>query len=319
MKIVCLDRATISASTRLPTPSFEHTWLSYDNTQAEQTIERLLQADIAITNKVVIDRKVLEACPTLKYIAVAATGVNVIDLPACKEHGVTVANVTGYATHAVAEHTFMMILALLKQLKAYQQTMMQGQWQAAKQFCYFVEGASISSLQGKCLGLIGTGAIAQATAALAKAFGMTASYFSPSGRADVDGLATVSLSELMANSDVVSIHCPLTEVTEQLINAQALALMKPKALLINTARGPIVDVPALLKALERGEIAGAGLDVLPQEPPSAESAIMAALDKANLLVTPHTAWASEEAMQALANQLMAKMEDFVAGRPVPSL
>lgn len=319
MKIVFLDRATVSPNITFPTPTFAHQWHSYNTTPPTLTAERLQGATIAITNKVAIDRAILEQCPDLKYIAVAATGTNVIDIEACREHQVVVANITGYACDSVAEHTFMMLLALFRQLKPYSQALDRGDWQKQQQFCFFLPDNPIQNLRDKTLGLVGTGAIAQRIAQLAKAFGMHIVWHSPSGRAHVEGEATVSLNSLLATSDVVSLHCPLTPETHQLINSDALKNMRSSALLLNTARGDVVDTDALLDALDTGEIAGAGLDVLPQEPPSDDARIMRALSNQNLLVTPHTAWASDEAMQILTNQLMAKIEDYVSGKAIINL
>lgn len=319
MHIVVLDRATLGADIVLKTPSFSHQWIEHAHTAREQTVEHLKGASIAITNKVIIDRACLEACPNLNYIAVAATGVNIIDLEACRDHGVHVANVTGYGTHAVAEHAFMLMLALSKQLKGYTQAIDHGKWQASQQFCFFMPHQPVNNLRGKILGLIGTGGIALATAHLAQAFGMKPLFYSPSGRKGVEGQSTLSLEQLLAQSDIVSIHCPLSDKTQNLIGRNALSQMKPNALLINTARGPIVDLDALLDALDDQQIAGAGLDVLPTEPPAIESRVMQALDRPNLIVTPHSAWASNESMQALVNQMMAKIEDYVAGRSVINL
>ena len=316
MNIVFLDRATIGPSVQFPKPAFNHKWTEYPQTTREQTIARLQGADVAITNKVIIDKAVLDACPTLQYIAVAATGMNVVDLNTCAERGITVANVSDYATHDVAEHAFMLMLALTKQVKAYSAALAQGQWQVSKQFCFFLEDQPpISTLRGKVLGIIGTGNIAQATAKIAKAFAMEVIYYSPSGRKTVGNINCVSLNTLLATSDIISIHCPLTEHTQTLIGEKQFALIKPSALLINTARGPIIDINALLNALHDNKLAGAGLDVLPEEPPTQDSAIMQALDNPRLIITPHTAWASHNAMQNLANQLIKKLEAFVAGKP----
>ena len=316
MNIVFLDRATIGPSIQFPKPAFNHHWTEYPQTTPEQTIVRLQNADIAITNKVVIDKTVLDHCPKLQYIAVAATGMNVVDLNACAERGITVANVSDYATQDVAEHVFMLMLALTKQLKAYSAALAQGQWQASKQFCFFLDNQPpISTLRGKKLGLIGTGNIAQATAKLAEAFAMNVVYYSPSGRKNVGAAACVSLNQLLTTSDIISIHCPLTEHTQTLIGEKQFALIKPSALLINTARGPIIDINALLNALHDNKLAGAGLDVLPEEPPTQDCAIMQALDNPRLIVTPHTAWASHNAMQTLANQLIQKLETFVTSQP----
>ncbi len=320
MHIVFLDRNTLHPDITLPPLSNEHTLAIFDNTTASNTAERIGDAQIVITNKVVIDKAVLDACPQIQCIGVAATGINVVDISACRARGITVVNVTDYATNDVAEHALMLMLVLTKQLKPYQRALSQGQWQKSQQFCFFIDGHSIATLKGKTLGLIGTGNIALQTAQLARAFGMNTLFFSPSGRSHVEGKNTVNLEALLRQSDIVSIHCPLTNTTEKLIDGQALKLMKPSALIINTARGPIIDIEALLNALRHNQIAGAALDVLPIEPPEADAPIMQAIKALdNLIVTPHTAWASMPAMQALIDQLFGKINDFIEGRPVANL
>ncbi|WP_053981679.1 D-2-hydroxyacid dehydrogenase [Marinagarivorans algicola] len=317
-KITFLDHSTFPPNITFTPPRFRHQWQSYDTTAPTQTAKHLQGATFAITNKVVIDEAILSQCPTLQYIAVAATGFNIVDIAACKKRNIVVTNITDYATHSVAEHVFMLMLALNKQLKNYTQALEAGQWQQSEQFCFFLDGG-IHTLRGKTLGLIGTGAIAMATASLAHAFGMEVIFYSPSGREAVGNNACVSLPVLLERSDVVSVHCPLTSDTQHLINPHTLKLMKPSALLINTARGPIVDEAAVIAALQRKQLAGAGLDVVAQEPPRANSSVMQALKHPGLIITPHVAWASQTAMQALANQLMQKIEDYVAGKPVVNL
>lgn len=320
MRIAFLDRNTLPPDITLPSLGDNHSLEIFHNTTASNTRERIGDAEVVITNKVIINKAVLDACPNIRCIGVAATGINVVDIEACRARKITVVNVTDYATADVAEHALMLMLTLTKQLKAYQRALTDGQWQRSQQFCFFIGGSSIGTLHGKTLGLIGTGNIAVQTAQLARAFGMSTLFFSPSGRSEVDGINTVSLHNLLASSDVVSIHCPLTEATEKLLNATTLKLMKPSALLINTARGPIVDIDALLAALRHRQIAGAGLDVLPTEPPTHDDPIMQAIGELdNLIVTPHTAWASKRAMQALVDQLFDKIADVIAGKPVTNL
>lgn len=316
--ITFLDQGTFPPSITFTPPSSRHQWQSYTATTPQQTIQHLQDTTIAITNKVVINEAILSQCPTLQYIGVAATGFNIVDIAACKKRNIVVANVTDYATHSAAEHVFMLMLALSKQLKGYSQALAAGQWQQSDQFCFFLDGG-IHTLRGKTLGLIGTGAIAMATAALAQAFGMQVIFYSPSGRKAIGDKTCVSLPVLLKHSDVVSVHCPLTSDTEQLINAQTLKLMKPSALLINTARGCVVDEEAVIAALQHNQLAGAGLDVLPHEPPTANSQAMQALQHPGLIITPHVAWASQTAMQALANQLMHKIDDYINGKAVVNL
>ncbi len=308
--IVFLDAGTISPTVTMPTPAFPHRWTQYARTEAHDRAARLREADCVLTNKVPIDAALLAACPKLRYVGVVATGTNIVDIPACEARGVSVTNVKGYSTQGVAEHALMMMLSLVKQLKAYQQTISEGAWQQAKQFVYYQ--GRIDNLHGKTLGLVGTGEIARATAQLCGALGMKVLYHSPSGRKQVEGQDCVSLDTLLQQSDVVSLHCPLTAQTEGLMSAEALAKMKPGALLINTARGPIVDSNAVVDALQRGHLGGAGLDVLPQEPPAAEDVVMRANTLPNLLLTPHTAWASEISQQALVQGVIANVNQWYA-------
>lgn len=317
LSIVFLDRATIADDIVFPEPGFPYTWQDYAQTSSEQRAVRLRDTDCVITNKVVIDDSLLSQCPNLKYVGVSATGFNVVDLEACKRRGIAVTNVKGYSTDGVAEHAFLLMLSLKKQLKAYQQSLPKGAWQAAGQFVYY-HGA-IENLKGRVLALIGTGEIAQATAALAKAFGMSVLFFSPSGRKDVAGVKCCTFDEVLQQADIVSLHCPLNTETEGLFNAAAFEKMKPSAVLINTARGPVVDISALIHALKKGEIAGAGLDVLPEEPPELNSEIMSALTMPQLVVTPHTAWASQESQQELIAGVVHNLNCFALGKPFTNL
>lgn len=317
MKLVFPDRGTISLGVEIPTPNFKHTWSEFDKTKPEQVIQRVHNCDAVITNKVVFDEGILEQCPALKYIGLTATGYNNVDLEACAKRNVVVCNVHGYSTDAVAEHVMMFILALFKRLKSYTQTLAEGAWQNAGQFTYFNE--PILSLKGKRLGLVGTGSIAVAVAKIAEAFGMQPLFYSPSGRVDVEGRACVDFETLLKQSDLVSIHCPLTASTQGLFDSTAFDLMQSHAFLINTARGPIVETTALVAALKEGRIAGAGIDVLPQEPPPAMDELIQALDLPQLLVTPHTAWAGIDAQQRLMEMVIEKLNDFIAGRAVQNL
>ena len=324
-RIVFLDRGTIGPGVRIPTPKFEHSWVDHARSKPSQILERLKNTDIAITNKAPVTASTIAQLPTLKMIAVAATGANIVDLDACKKHGIVVSNIRGYAQHTVPEHTFSMILGLRRNLFEYREQVNQGAWQASKQFCFF--NRPMHDLHGATLGIIGTGSIACGVGQIAKGFGMTVIYHSLSGResggesGSKSGLndfpyTLVDLETLLTTSDVVSIHCPLSDRSEHLINKQSLSLMRPDALLINTARGQIIDIDALAKALNDGEIAGAGIDVLDQEPPAADSTIMNLSKLPNCLVTPHIAWGSIEAMQTLCDQLTEIIEAFVAGKPI---
>jgi glycerate dehydrogenase len=242
---------------------------------------------------------------------VAATGYDVIDVGYCNAHGVAVANIRNYAIHSVPEHAFAMILALRRNLIAYRDDVLNGLWQQSKQFCFF--GHDILDLHGATLAIIGEGAIGQSMAALGQAFGMRPVYAAHEYQLDIPG-EFMALPELLAKSDVVSLHCPLMPATRNLIGAAQLRSMKPSALLINTARGGLVDEQALIRALEENWIAGAGFDVLTVEPPTGGHPLLE-VRRPNFILTPHVAWASAGAMQILADQLMDNIDAWVDGKP----
>ncbi|WP_027468878.1 D-2-hydroxyacid dehydrogenase [Deefgea rivuli] len=307
--IVFLDRAT------LPVPllavNTPHRWHEYAQTSPDEVVERLRGATVAISNKVPITREMLAQLPDLKLIAVAATGYNQIDLAAAREYTVGVCNIRDYAIHGVAEHTFMLMLALRRQLLAYRRDVAAGAWQAAAGFCVF--GAPLHDLAGSRMCIVGSGALGQATANLARAFGMDVQFVERQGMATIRA-GFLAWDEALATADVLSLHCPLTDATRNLIGTAQLAQMKPSAILINTARGGLVDEVALLDALRVGRLAGAGLDVLHTEPPRAGNALLD-VDLPNLIVTPHVAWASVETMQTLADQLIGNIDAFLQGNP----
>jgi glycerate dehydrogenase len=307
-QIVFLDRNTLRA--RLRPPAFAHVWRDYEATPESEVVTRLNGATIAITNKVPLRRAALEQLPQLKLIAVAATGMDVIDLDYCRARGLPVANVQGYAVHSVPEHTFMLILALRRQLLRYREDLRNGAWQQAQQFCLF--NHPLRDLHGATLGLVGYGALGRAVGRLGEAFGMRVAVAERKGATQVRP-GRVAFREFLAASDIVSLHCPLTPETQQLIGAAELAQMKSGAILINTARGALVDAEALMRALQTGQLAGAACDVLPQEPPRNGHPLLA-LDIPNFILTPHQAWAGDESMQALADKLIGNLEAFVGGR-----
>lgn len=307
-RIVFLDRNALGATLRRP--AFPHEWRDYEATNEAEVVARLDGATIAITNKVPLRRATLAQLPQLKLLAVAATGADIIDLAYCRERGLAVANVRDYALHSVPEHVFMLILALRRQLLRYRADVQAGRWQQARQFCLF--DYPIRDLHGSTLGLIGYGALGRATARLAQGFGMRVLAAEHKGRTPREG--RTEFTETLRQSDVLTLHCPLTPATENLIGATELALMKPGALLINTARGGLLDAPALCDALQTGRLAGAACDVLPQEPPR-DGHLLLTLDLPNFILTPHNAWASDEAQQTLADKLIDNLEAFVAGRP----
>jgi glycerate dehydrogenase len=307
--IVFLDRDSIVATVRAPAGG--HAWREHPATAAEQVVERLRDASIAISNKVPLRAAALAQLPQLKMIAVAATGTDHIDLAAARARGIVVSNIRNYAGAAVPEHTFALILALRRQLLAYRADIEAGLWQRSPRFCLLHH--PVLDLHGSRLGLLGFGALGQQVAKLGRAFGMQVLVHTRSPVTAPD-VVPVSLPELLAQSDVLSLHAPLNDSTRHLIGAKELASMQPHALLINTARGGLVDEAALADALQRGAIGGAGFDVLSKEPPTPDNPLLQ-LRLPNFLLTPHCAWASTQAMQALADQLTANIEAFLAGSP----
>ena len=310
--IVFLERDTVAPDVVIRKPSFQHTWKDYDRTTPEQLVERLKDADIALVNKVKFQRPAIEALPKLKLIAVAATGTDNIDIAACKERGIIVSNIRGYALHTVPEHAFTLILALRRGLIGYRQDVVNGEWQKAAQFCFF--NHPINDLHGQKLGIIGEGVIGQGVANIARAFGMQVMFAAHKG---VQGLGPLYTpwDEVIETSDVITLHSPLTPQTRNMIALPEFKRMKRNMVIVNTARGGLINEEDLATALREKLIAGAGVDVTSPEPPPKESTLMKLLDMPNFILTPHTAWASHEAITSLCNQLIDNVEAFVAGNP----
>src|SRR3989344_745987 len=308
-RIVFLDRDSIQADIRRP--GFPHEWRDFSATSPSQVTERLSGATIAISNKVPLMTESLAPLRNLKMIAVCATGTNNVDLDYCRAHNITVTNIRHYAIHSVPEHVFMMMLALRRNLSGYREDVGNGLWQKAEQFCLFTH--PILDLHGSALGVIGHGTLGQATAKLGAAFGMRVLIAEHKGAVQVRPGYT-SFETVLADSDVISLHCPLTPATHHLISAPELKKMRHHALLINTARGGLVDEAALVHALKDGVIGGAGFDVLTTEPPRAGNPLLE-LDLPNFILTPHVAWASRNAMQIMVDQLIDNIEACVRGAP----
>lgn len=309
--VVFLDRATIPTHIELPHLPFDHQWIEYDFTSPEQVVERLKDAHVAITNKVMLDQQVLSQLPDLKLIAVSATGVNNVDVEFCRAHEIAVTNVQGYSTRSVPEHVIAMTYALKRNLFGYHQDIAKGEWQRNKQFCFFSH--PITDVAGSTLGIVGSGALGQATAALAKAIGMQVIFAERKGAQPCrDGF--VPFEQALMMSDVLTLHCPLNEQTHNLIGKQELAMMKPSAILINAGRGGLVDEAALVAALRQGVIAGAGVDVFTQEPADINNPLLDAMDLPNLLLTPHVAWGSDSSIQSLVDILMDNVTAFIEER-----
>lgn len=313
-RIVFLDRDSVIATLRRP--QFEHSWTDYPATTAAQAGERLRAAgaSIAVTNKVPLRAADLAMLPELKMIAVAATGTDIIDLAACRERGIIVSNVRNYAVHTLPEHVFALMLALRRRLVELRGDIEAGKWERSSTFC--ILDHPIDDLAGSKLGLIGYGALGKSVARIARAFGMEVLVHTRSPLADAaqDGVREVGFDELLETSDIISLHLPLSDQTRHLIGAPELRRMQRSALLINTARGGLVDEAALAEALQSGVIGGAGFDVLSKEPPPADHVLLK-LRLPNFILTPHTAWASGQAMQVLADQLIDNIEAWHAGTP----
>ncbi len=308
-RIVFLDRSTLQA--RVRRPAFEHTWQEYAVTGAGELVERLQEATVAITNKVPLHAEALRRLPKLKLIAVAATGYDVIDIAYCQANGIAVANIRNYAVHTVPEHAFALITALRRNLLAYREDVEKGRWQQIDQFCFFDH--PIRDLYGATLGIIGEGVLGQGTANIARGFGMRV-LFADHAPPKAPGVVFTPFDQVLAESDVISLHVPLTADTRNVIGIEQFRRMKRTAILINTARGGLVDERALVQALKEGLIAGAGFDVLTREPPREGNPLLE-LRLPNFILTPHVAWASDGAMQFLADQLVDNIEAFVKGSP----
>ena len=309
LHIVVLDRDTLV--NRPFDFNFPHTLSSYGTTEAHETLERILGADIVITNKVVISAQAFAENPQLKLVAVTATGVNNVDIEAAKQNGTAVCNIRAYGNESVAEHAFMMMITLMRNLPAYQRDVAAGLWENSPFFCHL--GAPMRDLNGKTLAIFGRGNIGKTLATYAQAFKMNVVFAEHKNAQSVrDGY--VSFDEAIRSADVVSLNCPLTPQTANMIGEAELQQMKPGAILINCGRGGLVDEAALVAALKYGQIGGAGFDVLTQEPPRDGNPLLKAR-LPNLIVTPHIAWASQEAANRLFDILLDNINRFVAGNP----
>jgi glycerate dehydrogenase len=305
--IVFLDRDSLMAEVRAP--AFAHSWQEYGATLPDQVVARLHGATIAITNKVPLRADAIAQLPHLKMIAVAATGTDIVDLDACRARGIVVSNIRNYSLVSVPEHCFALMLALRRNLVAYRLDVEAGKWQASTRFCLLDH--PITDLAGSRLGIVGYGALGKKVAALGRAFGMEICVTARSKVVE-DGVTQLPLVDLLRTCDVITLH--LSDETRHMIGAQELALMKPGAVLINTARGGLVDEAALAAVLATGAIS-AGFDVLSREPPALDNPLLG-LRLPNFILTPHTAWASSGAQQILADMLVDNVEAYVAGAPL---
>lgn len=306
-RIVFLDRGTLPVAMRAPALPLQ--WQEHEVTPPEQVVERLAQAEVAISNKVPLTAASLVQLPKLRLIAVAATGTNNVDLDYCRAHGIAVCNVSGYSTDSVAEHAFALLLALRRQVHSYHADILTGEWQRSAHFALLSH--PLNDLHGSTLGIFGYGHIGQAVARIAEAFGMKV-LVAEHKNATAIRAGRVPFDEMLEEADAVTLHCPLMPETRNLIGEPELRRMKPSAILLNLARGGVVDEAALAQALREKRIAGAGVDVLTAEPPRAGNPLLEVAGP-NCIVTPHVAWASQQSLVRLAEEIVRNIEAFYRG------
>ncbi|MGN0775914.1 MAG: D-2-hydroxyacid dehydrogenase [Candidatus Ventricola sp.] len=282
----------------------------YDRTPQEKIAERIGDAPVVLTNKARITREVMDACPQMKYIGVLATGYNVVDLPAARERGIIVTNVPAYSTQAVAQHTTALLLASMSRVSEYDARVKQGAWSASPDFCFFA--GPMEEIAGKTLGIIGFGHIGQAVARAALGLDMRVIVHTRTPKEGFEQVRFVSMDELLGTSDVITLHCPLTEKTQGLICGETIARMKDGVRIINTARGPLVDEPAMARALVRGKVACYMADVLGTEPPAADNPLLSA---PHTILTPHVAWAPRQTRERLLEIAVGNVRAFAEGAP----
>ena len=312
MKIVILDGYSANPGDLSWKPLEEIGELTvYDRTKPEETIARAKDAEIVLTNKVLIKRSEIEQLPKLKYIGVLATGYNVVDVETAREHGIIVTNVPAYSTESVAQMVFAHLLTVTNRTEHYAIQNRKGKWTASPDFCYW--DTPLTELAGKTFGIMGLGNIGQRVAAIANAFGMkVVAYTSKAADKLQSYISKKTMEELLAESDVLSLHCPLTPDTRHLINRQTLGLMKPSAILINTGRGPLVNDQDIADALKANRLRAFCADVLIEEPPKAENPLLSC---ENTFITPHIAWASNEARTRLIDVAISNVRAFIEGTP----
>lgn len=311
MKLVVLEKMSLGFDIDISFYEEFGEVVYYDNTSVDEIADRIADADIVIANKVPLNAGTIGGASKLKLICETATGYNNVDIDYCRENGIRVTNAVGYSTPIVAQHTFAMALYLLEKLPVYDTYVKNGDYEKAPMFTCFEP--YFTELEGKTWGIIGLGNIGRKVAEIAKVFGCRVIFYSASGRNDTTDFEKVDFDTLLSESDVLSLHCPLTDRTQNIINAEALAKMKKTAILLNVARGPVVDEQALYEALTTGQIAAAGLDVLVKEPITADNPLGKIKDSTKLLITPHMAWASREARMRCAREVYLNIKSFLAG------
>ena len=311
MKIVILDGYTmcpgdidLTALEALGEVTF------YDRTPKELVAQRIGDAPIVLTNKALVTREVIESCPNLRYIGVLATGYNVVDLEAAMQHGIVVTNVPAYSTHAVVQHAMALLLEGSSRVAQFDARVKQGEWVNSRDFCFFV--GPTEEIAGKTLGIVGFGSIGQAMARAAAGLGMRVIVHTRTIRDGFDGVRFVDKDTLLQQSDVISLHCPLTENTRGYIDAASIAKMKDGVRVINTARGPLIDEAAMADALSSGKVACLMADVLSSEPPSADNPLLSA---PNTIITPHVAWAPRQTRERLRDVAIGNVRAFLEGTP----
>ena len=308
MKIILLDSKTLGADLDLnPLDKFGEV-IKYETTSEDDTLRRIQDAEVVITNKVLITKEIMQNSPNLKLIAIAATGMNNVDLETAKKLNICVKNVAGYSTTSVVQHTFTMLFHLISKLSYYNRTVKEGTWSNSNLFTDVSQ--PFNEISGKSWGIIGLGTIGKEVAHVAEAFGVQVNYYSTSERNRINDYHHYPLEDLLKKSDIISIHCPLNEKTQNLINASNLPLLKNNAILLNLGRGGIINENDLAKALDEQQIY-VGLDVLTTEPISKENPLMSIKDSDRLLITPHIAWASIEAREKLLEKIVKNIENFI--------
>ncbi|SDF13693.1 glycerate dehydrogenase [Dyadobacter soli] len=310
MNIVILDGYTLNPGDQdwAPIEKLGNVTI-YDRSAKEEIVGRAGDAEVLLVNKVVLSADTLAQLPKVKYIGVMATGFNNIDIDAARKQGITVTNVKAYGPASVAQQTFALLLAIVNRVETHSQSVFAGEWAASADFCYWK--TPLTELAGKTMGLIGLGDIGSQVARIAAAFGMKVIAYRKHP-APTEGVEMVSLDEIFRQSDVVSLHCPLTEETREIVNRDSLSKMKRSAVVLNTGRGPLIHEQDLADALQNGTIAAAGLDVLSVEPPKADNPLLSA---PNCVITPHVAWATFEARERLLQMVADNLAGFQSGNP----
>ncbi|MFT6703383.1 MAG: glycerate dehydrogenase [Pseudomonadales bacterium] len=312
-KIVFLDRSSLSPNIQIPFVSGCSDWRNHMGTSPAQLVEHISDAEVLVLSKVPISKQSLAACPRVKHIAVMATGYNIVDLDACKQYGVSVSNIPSYAATSVSEHVISIALCLRRELIQYRAQVIDGAWQRSPAFCLFDK--PINDLAGSTFGVIGFGALGKATARLAQGLGMNVVFCARSEQTS-EYATRVSFDELISNADIISVHCSLNSSTENLINCSQFERMKASAILINTARGGIVNEADLVHAIESNKIGGTGIDVMCNEPASDNEPLLRLANRTNVIITPHSAWLSEQSMQSCAAILADNIEAYLSGNPI---